>query len=147
MAKANPLLEVLAQQALQAIAETNAVDGWLRTLAEVGRPPAPGQRADVPANTRVQAARAGLDLLTRLVGDVADTEAGQHLLAALGKMEETAEKLGEGAAEDRAEQASRRTRRSQRLTTATPEPRRSRLPKTGKSNSRNRKPRTKQRRN
>ena len=86
----------LARVVLERVLSQGHLQGWLDTLGELGKPPAKGTKSAVPAQTRVTAAKAGVDFVTKFLGDAGATQAGQDLLAELGRME----KMGEGAPDE-----------------------------------------------
>lgn len=85
----------MARIVLERALENGALLGWLDTLGELGRPPKKGEKNPVPPQTRVQAARAGIDFVSKFLGDAATSEAGQDLLQELTKLEAAAESAKE----------------------------------------------------
>lgn len=81
----------LARVVLERVIKKGHLEGWLDTLGELGRPPSRGAKGAVPPATRVTAAKAGVDFVTKFLGDAGASQAGKALLDELGKIE----KLGE----------------------------------------------------
>jgi hypothetical protein len=82
----------LKEQIARAIL-ANAVEyipGWIETLGKTGSPRKKGQQDVVSAQTRVQAARTGMDLVSKLLPDMGATGSGEELLRKLGQIEQDA---------------------------------------------------------
>ena len=76
------------------------VGGWLDTLGKFGSPPKKGEEGSVPPSTRVAAAKAGIELVTKAMGDAGASGAGEDLLNLLKDVRGKAEKLDDGSGDD-----------------------------------------------
>jgi hypothetical protein len=65
------------------------IPGWMQTLGQTGAPRKKGAPEVVPPQTRVQAARTGMELVSKLLPDMGATGSGEELLRKLGQIEKT----------------------------------------------------------
>jgi hypothetical protein len=81
----DPLKEKISRIILENIGDY--IPGWLETLGKLGAPPKAGVKQVVDGRTRVTAAKTGMDLVSKLLPDVASGAGGQSLLEKLSRAE------------------------------------------------------------
>lgn len=72
---------------IEHVIDANLIVGWLNTLGELGGPIKKGSKNPTPPAARVTAAKAGVDFITKFLGDAGTSEAGSDLLKELEKLD------------------------------------------------------------
>ena len=81
----------MARIVIQLVLSEGHLEGWLGTLGELGRPPEKGEKSPTPPHVRVQAAKTGVEFVTRFLGDAGASAAGQDLLRKLSEIADIAD--------------------------------------------------------
>lgn len=77
----------MAKVVIEHVIDADLIVGWLNTLGELGGPIKKGTKNPPPPAARVTAAKAGVDFITKFLGEAGTSEAGSELLKELEKLD------------------------------------------------------------